>query len=814
MKLTRFAISLICLLCFNICIHAQALNSENLTNVKVDNLNDEEIRGYYLKVTSSGLTEDQAYQILSSKGLPAQEIDKLRMRLSSINLDSTTPSGPLREKIVKTPARRVNMDAAGVPMESFVKDSLIFGSELFSANSLVFEPNLRIATPSNYILGPDDELIIHVFGFSEQTYNLTVNPEGNIYIPNVGPLYVNGLSIDEALGKIKAKLGGTIYKAIGSGQTKVSLDLGKIRTIRVSVIGEARKPGTYLVSSLTTLFNLLYLCGGPTEMGTYRNIQLIRDGHVKRTLDIYDFLTKGDMKDNVRLEELDVIRIPYYVTRVTLSGEVKRQGKFELKPGETLNQLLAFAGGFTDQAYKASVNITQLTEKEKKIADIPAASFTSYQPQSSDIITIGKILDRFANRVNINGAIFRPGDYEMTEGMTLRELIVKAGGLREDAYLQRGIISRVNEDMSPASLSFNVSEVIKGIDILPLKKEDFITIGSIADMKDKYTVSIEGQVHNPGEFAWKENFTVKDLIFLAGGFSESANLANVEISRRIKDATVGSVQFKQADVTIIDLKNGLSGKDKDMTLQPYDIVSVRSLPGYVQQRSVYVAGEVMNMGKYVLENNNEKLTDLLRRFGGFKSGADSGNITLKRVIRSGLSSEERRDLFQRLMSISEDSLNNNTALRDAIYKNYDIISINLQDAVKNPASTSNLLLEDGDYISVSRSSSLVRVAGAVYYPTLIPHHNGSSMKYYLEQAGGLTENARKNSAMVIHPDGQVATVSKFLFFKSYPTVMPRSEIFVPTKNRNNRNRLSTGEWVAISSVFATLGTLLITAFKK
>ncbi len=813
MKLTRIAISLIGLLAFNVCIHAQTLSNENLSRVKVETISEDEIKGYYQRATSSGLSEDQVYQILSSKGLPQEEIEKLKKRISSISLNSTTPAGPVREKVVKAPARTANPDAGSIPMEVFNKDSAIFGSELFSASSMVFEPNLRIATPSNYILGPDDEVIINVFGFSEQTYNLTVNQEGNIYIPNLGPIYVSGFSIEQAESKIRSKMAATIYKAIRNGQTRVQISLGKIRSIHVTVIGEARKPGTYTVSSLTTLFNLLYLAGGPSEMGSFRNIELIRGNQVKRKIDIYNFLTKGDLKDNLLLEELDVIRIPYYQTRVTINGQVKRQGKFELQPDETFNQLLSYAGGFSDDAYKASVNVTQLTEKEKKIVDVPSSAFATYKPASSDVITVGKILNRFANRVNINGSVFRPGDYELEAGMTLKQLIEKAGGVMEDAFLQRGFISRLNADLSPSSLSFGVAQVINGTQIIPLKKEDFITIGSIAEMKGKMTVNIEGQVHNPGEFVWRENLTLKDVVFLAGGFSETANTVNIEVSRRVKDAKVGEANFKQAEVIAVDLKDGLNGTGKDLILEPFDLISVRSLPSYVKQRTVYIDGEVLSPGKYTLETNNDKLSDLVKRFGGFKSGADSGNITLKRFNNTGLSAEEKKDLFQRLLSVSEDSLQNNDVLRKEINKNFDIISINLQEAIAEPGGTSNLLLEDGDYISVDRSSSLIRVGGAVYYPTMIPYKEGASMKYYLQSSGGYTENARKSSAIVLKPDGKAETVSRFLFFKSYPTITPRSEIFIPAKNKSNKNRLGTGEWIAISSIFATLGTLLITAFK-
>ena len=813
MKLTRIALSIVCLLAINVCIHAQILSNENLTNIKIENVTEDEIKGYYERALNSGLSEDQVYQILLSKGLPQEELEKLKKRIASINLNSTTPGGPLKEKVVKTAPRTFNADAVAVPMQSFRKDTLVFGSELFSSNSMVFEPNLRIATPSNYILGPDDEVIINVFGFSEQTYNLTVNQEGNIYIPNVGPVYVSGFSMEQAETKIRNKLAATIYKAIRGGQTKVQISLGKIRSIRVTVIGEARKPGTYTVSSLTTLFNLLYLAGGPSEMGSFRNIELIRGNVVKRKIDIYNFLTKGDLKDNLLLEELDVIRIPYYQTRVTLNGQVKRQGKFELQPDESFNQLLSYAGGFSDDAYRASVNVTQLTEKEKKIIDVPSSSFAMYKPASSDVITVGKILNRFANRVNINGSVFRPGDYEMEDGMTLKQLIEKAGGVMEDAFLQRGIISRLNADLSPATVSFGVAQVVNGTQVIPLKKEDFITIGSIANMKDKMTVSIEGQVHNPGEFIWRENLSLKDVIFLAGGFFETANTENIEVSRRIKDAKVGEANFKQAEVIAVDLKDGLNGTGKDLVLEPFDLISVRALSSYVKQRTVYIDGEVLNPGKYTLETNNDKLSDLVKRFGGFKSGADSGSITLKRFNNNGLSADEKKDLFQRLLNVSEDSLQKNDVLRKEINKNFDIISIDLRQALAEPGGTSNLMLEDGDYISVDRNSSLIRVGGAVYYPTMIPYKEGASMKYYLNRSGGYIENARRSSAIVLKPDGKAEKVSRFLFFKSYPTITPRSEIFVPAKNKSNKNRLGTGEWIAISSIFATLGTLLITAFK-
>ena len=816
MKLTRFLLTIICVFGMLSVFSQPDLSSTDLRTVKIDALSDTEIQGYYNKAISSGATEEQLYQLAQQRGLPPEEMIKLRQRVASLNTGSRKAIAGSATVVNNAGAdRKMNVGTDVVPMQATKKDVNIFGAELFSVNSSTFEPSLRISTPSNYIVGPDDELIINVYGYSEQTYNLTVNAEGNIYIPNVGPLYVSGLSIEQASAKIRAKLAATIYRNISSGATSVQVSLGKIRSIHITVIGEATKPGTYTVSSLTTMFNLLYLCGGPSDMGSYRNIELIRGNQVHRKVDLYGFLTNGDNKDNVLLQEGDIIRIPYYTTRVTLSGYVKRQGKFELQKGETFRQLLNYAGGFTDNAYQASVQVRQLTDREQKIADIPAGEFDRYQPSGSDFFVIGQVLDRFVNRVSIAGAVRRPGEFELENNMTLSTLIEKAGGLREDAYLDRGIISRLNTDLTPASVSFNVKEVVLGGTSIPLKREDVVNIASISGLKDNYNVSIEGEVHTPGQFSWRENLTVKDIIFLAGGFTDYANPGSIEISRRIKNANVGEKQYQQAELLKLDLKDGkLSGRDADVPLQPFDIVMVRTLPGYVQQRSVFVTGQIMNPGRYVMETNTERIASMVKRFGGFRNAADSNFILVRRVTKLGLSADDKRVLFERLLNINNDSLNNNSRLKEEIYRNFDLISIDLKKAIANENSPDNIMLEDGDYITVERASNLIKVSGEVYYPTVVPYEAGKSMKYYVSRSGSFTDNARKKGSMIIYPDGRAKSIGRFLFFNNYPSVMPRSEIFVPAKSKTNHYRLSTGEWVAISSIFATLGTLIITAFKK
>jgi protein involved in polysaccharide export with SLBB domain len=812
MKLTRLLLTVACVLGLLTTSSAQtSLSANDLRNVKIDAVSDAEIADYYEKAAGSGLSNERIYQVVQQKGLPAEEVSKLKQRIDFLKTKST--SGELKES--GTTEKVANTEAEVPPKQVIPKDLSIFGAELFASAGSVFVPDLRIATPSNYVLGPDDELIVNVYGYSEQVYNLTVSKEGSIYIPNVGPLFVSGLSIEEATARIKSKLSSTIYRNISSGATKVQVTLGKIRSVRVTVIGEASKPGSYTVPSLATLFNLLYLCGGPSDMGSYRNIELIRGNKVSRKIDLYGILVNGDFKDNVLLNEGDVIRIPYYAVRVTLKGQVKREGRFEMLQGETFSRLLEFAGGFTDSAYRAAVQVTQVTDEERKIADLPAAAYNTYQPKGSDYFTISRVLNRFANRVSIAGAVQRPGDYELDKNMTVQQLIAKAGGLREDAYVERGVISRLKTDLSPESLSFNVQQAVEGASPIPLVKEDVVNIASKTELKDEYKVSVEGEVHVPGEYKWRENLTVKDLILLSGGFTEYADASSIEVSRRVRNANVNEKEFKQAEIIHLSIHNGsLTGDAKDLTLQPFDIVVIRPLSGYVQQRSIYVSGQVMNPGRYIMETNTQRFSNMVKRFGGFKSAADSNFVTIRRVAKLGLSNEERQALFERLLNIDADSLQSNAQLRTELNRNYDLISVDVKKALSDENSTANIMLEDGDVLLVDRASSLIKVSGAVYYPTVIPYEGGRSMKYYVERSGSFTDDAQKRGAMVIYPDGKAKTISKFFFFKNYPSIMPRSEIFVPVKSKNSRNRLSTGEWVAISSIFATLGTLFITAFRN
>src|SRR6185312_146964 len=621
------------------------------------------------------------------------------------------------------------------------------------------------------------------------------------------PVNINGLSIEQATSKIKTKLASTIYRAINSGKTKVQVSLGKIRSIRVTVIGQAKKPGTYTVSSLTTLFNILYLCGGPTPMGSYRDIEIVRGNEVKRTADLYDFLVDGIQKDNILLKEGDVVRIPYYKNRVSVTGKVKRPGKFEMLDNETFNDLLKYSGGFTDDAYRGAVTVVRITDTEKKIIDVNAAQYGSFQTSGSDSIIVRKLQEDYGNRVQITGSVLRPGSYELSPDLTINSLIEKAGGLKRDAYTNRISIFRYLQNKMPTMLSVDLDSATK-INNVFLRKDDSVAVHSIFEFQDTNFVSIEGNVRKPGNIPWRENLSLRDVLLSVGGISEFGDSSTIEISRRIKNANVDVANHNESKIFNINLAENNNG-GQDVILQPYDLIIVKTLPGYSSQRTVLVLGEVKSPGRYGLEKSGDKISDVLKRVGGFKASADSSSITIRISIKSSLSTTEREKLFQRILNIDPDSLSLHPRLKDELYKSYDLISVDLTTALSNPNNSENLILEDGDVLTVDRSSNLVKISGEVYNPTIIPYKENKNLKYYVQQAGSFTPYARKAGALVIYPDGKAASVKHFLWFKFYPSVSARSEIFVPQKVKSNRMRLGTGELALIVSALGILANVVL-----
>lgn len=777
------------------------LKSNDLSTLKVDNLSDGDIAKINAQLKSNGLTIDQAEPLALSKGMTSGEFSKLKMRIESQSVSEGTSAkiedeglGRKQEMVVNTKVK----DEA---------NALIFGSELFDNPSLNFEPNLKLATPLNYILGPGDEMQISVYGVQEFTASVPVSVEGKINIQFVGQIPVSGMTIEAATQKIKTSL-AKVYKTINSGQSQVGVSLSRIRTIKVTIIG-SKQPGNYAVSSLATVYNALFLGGGPGKNGSYRNIELLRDNKIYQTIDIYRFLVNGDQSDNVGLKDNDVIRIPAYSQRVTLEGEVKRPGIFEMKNGETFSDLLSFASGFNEFAYTASVNVTQKTDREFKVRDIKASEFGSYKPLFGDVITVSKILNRFENRIQITGAVFRPDTYSFYEGMRISALIAKADGLKEDAYNTRATIIRLKDDLTTEVVNVNLTKALQGdpeADIF-LKREDVVTVYSILDFVEEYKITIDGEINKPGIYPYFENLTLNDLLVQAGGLSGSAS-KKIEIARMIMSDEIDEKNPNRAQLINLEITSENNEQLKNLELQPFDVVNVRKMAVYEKPEIVTVSGAVTYAGKYVLANKKEKIYDVIQRAGGLTAVADVEGVKINRPIKK----EQIEELKNVNLNLEKnDSIQDNLIEKIGEEVKFATIPVDWVDILKNQDSRTNVILFPGDEIKVATFSEGVKVSGNVLLTSEIPYNSGKGFNYYLNAVGGIDAKGWKKNAYIIYPNGKAAVSSSFLFFRSYPNVLPGSQIVVPEKPETKK--MSTGEWVGIGSALTSIGLLIITAFR-
>lgn len=744
---------------------------------RVDQLSDEQVQEFYRRAQSSGLSELQIEQAAMSQGYTLDDISKMRRRLAQIRGKaprSYQNSGDADTSITRSLPNglsRRRADSLSSPRaDSASMRSRVFGASLFQNASLSFEPDIRIATPRNYVVGPDDEILLDVYGASSDNFRLRVTPEGTVKIPNLAPVIVSGLTVEQAEQRIIARLRQGGFQGLGTAGsgTYATASVGKIRSIRVTLVGEVVRPGTYTISSLGSAFNALYLAGGPNpETGSFRRIQVIRGNRVIRTIDLYDFLLRADQRDNVRLQDQDVIRVAEYQTRVDVQGEVRRPYLFELLPGETFQTLLGFAGGFNEEAYTASVSVRRNTARERKVLTLTPEEFAQFVPQRGDRYTIGRILDRYENRVQITGAVMRPGDYALGNGVTtVGELIRRADGLRKDAFTTRANVFREKENTDIENISFDVAKLLtKEIADIPLQRQDSVVIQSLRNLREAYFVSIEGAVNRPDTFKFADNMTVSDLITLAGGFQEGATANRLEIARRIRSDSTTEQNNTEIYRFSLDRSLSLNPNDARFLLQPFDIVYVRTQPYYGNQQRVVVAGEVMHPGTYAILNQTERINDLISRTGGLKPDAYLAGAQLKR--------------------------------------DRQIVGTDIRAVVENPASEGNLLLQNEDTLYIPRRSDVVSIQGAVLNPSTVSYEDGLSLKDYISLSGGYTENARVGRSYVIYPNGRKDRTKQFIGVKNYPVIQPGSVVVVPFKPLDN-NRLSTIERVTILSVTSTL----------
>jgi len=720
-----------------------------------------------------------------------------------------------------------------------VKPKVIFGSYLFSKNNLTFEPKLNIPTPPKYILGTYDELIIDVSGMYEANYKLKVSPEGFVRVPNVSPIKVSGQTIEAATRSIKSRL-SAIYPS-----SQINVTLGSIRSIRVTVVGEATRPGTYTLPSLATAFNALYACGGPDSIGSMRDIKVVRHGRVVANVDVYNFLLDGAFTNNIGLQDEDVIKIEPYKVRITIAGAVKREGFFEALPGETMQHLVRFAGGYNDNAYKALITTIRLTDKGKTVVDVAENQFATFKLQSGDSCFVSTTSTKFDNRVDISGSVYRPGTYALDSGMTVKQLITKAEGLKEDAYLNMAFINRKQANQIPEIIGFNLGEVLHGDKPdVPLQKDDSVVVRSLFDYREGQFVSIQGAVQEPGEFKLVENITIKDLIFKAKGFTEMANTDSVELVRIIKDpqrllsSNERTVVYKFALDKDLNFKRG----GADMVLENGDQVIVRTISGYEQIRMVKVEGEVLQPGNYSITNKAERISDLIKRAGGFTQYAYPLGAYLIRTekvtgVQKKMNELTKENAKKQLKGKNDnkvdaslvkaggnatDALSDEDSIPgkmsksgklDKVFKSEGIVGINLMEIMKHPGVKDDFYLEEGDDIFVPRELQTVKVMGEVLFPTYVGYEKGKSLRSYISGAGGFTEQAQSKKTFVLYANGTAKSTTSFLGIRHYPKLQPGARIIVPEKPTEIKTPLTAGEVVGILSSLTSAMVLIYSVVK-
>lgn len=751
-------------------------------------------------VDPATVTPDQVKEILDKNKTDQKNADNTQEQEGKKDQDKKKDN-----KTEKTQKIGADVKAeAGLP---------IFGNEIFNNPNSTFAPDENRPVPQNYILGPGDKLSIAVTGNSVVGFTPTVNPDGSITLKEFGKVFVGGRTIENATEVIKEKLRANRF-AVDRG-TNVDVTLTNIRSIRITMLGEVRKPGDYTLSSLTTVFNALYESGGITSNGTFRGIKVMRNSEQIAQIDMYDYLLRGDISGNITLRDGDIIMVPEYRVRVSMEGEVKRPAYFEVLPGEALRDVINFAGGFTDYAYRFSIKAVQLTDKQQRLRDIEQKDFDNYIPLKGDKYTVSRIYNKYENRVSLMGAVYRPGDFELTDGLTLRELIKKADGLKEDAYLERGYITRLKDDNSGEVIPFYVKAIVDGTaeDIL-LKREDVIQISSIFDYTDAYTVSITGKVRAGGTFPYTTGMTVEDLILKSGGFADGANTVEVEIARRVKDSDRKAKDAKLANIIKIVIDSRLKLAESRFKLEPFDVVSIFALPGYVKPQMVTVEGEVMNPGTYAMLSKDDRISDLVARANGFTAYAYLNGASLKRgdYIETASDAEKQNLKMQQFAEKQAEATDGKSLVNlSNPTKRNDYVDIDLAYVLKNKKGKKDLILLDGDVLNVPRELQTVKVSGEIYSPKTTVYVSGQSLKEYVMRSGGSTDDALMRHSYVVYANGASKGTRHFLFFKNYPNIEPGAEIFVPKrkprKERDGATLVQT--WVGLSASVASMAALVV-----
>uniref|UniRef100_UPI0040485B20 SLBB domain-containing protein n=1 Tax=Algoriphagus sp. TaxID=1872435 RepID=UPI0040485B20 len=826
----------------------------DLNTIRVDQLSDDQIEELVKRAQDAGLSSTDFLMMAQMRGMPSGEIEKLRNRIESLatgaskSRSTNVSKRTAREQININDITRGLMETQEL-MEEEKADSLLFGSTLFFQKNrkLSFEPSLNQATPKNYILGPGDLIYVDIYGQSEKYYEATVNPEGSILLDNIGLIAVSGKTIEAAEGIIKNRVAAFYTGLSGANpSTFLQVTLGNVKTIKVHILNEVRLPGTFTLSAFSTVFNAMYAAGGPSDKGTLRAIQLIRNNKKIAEIDVYDLLINGTANLDVQLQDQDVILVNPYLARVKVMGEVKRPLVFEVTPEDNLEDILRFAGGFTDLAFKDRISISRITGNQRSISDVYSNQLGLFNLKGGDEVTVGRIIDRYTNRIQIKGAVFRPGVFSLTEGLTLTQLIKNADGLKGDAYTQRASILRTKGDLSSEVLEVNLQAVLEGRqEDVVLQREDVIRISSIYDVQNERYIQILGEVKRPGTYPYAAGMTPEELILIAGGLQESANIKDIEIARRLEDSDSGTL----SDIITTSINADLSFNPNAISLAPFDQVIVRKRANFTMQRLVSVEGQVNSPGIFAIQTSVDRISDLIKRAGGVNQFAYTKGATLIRkteffnteseqvrrqknlealrvlLKENPTNPEAQEELLIRLFrdlpkeKVAKTDSTANNAKRESLdqiaaetpgvavkFKETEAVAINLEKILANPGSEEDLVLEEGDILNVPKLLQTVRMRGDVVYPTTLRHEQGRSLRFYINGAGGFDRRANRKQTYVVYANGAVKRTKGFFGVRSFPVVEPGAEVIIPSKGPKIPIRL--GELVGVTTGLATLALVL------
>ncbi len=772
-------------------------------------MTDQQVLEYVKQGMSEGKDQRQMATELARRGVTREQAERVKklyeqeQGVSTSKMSGTEQNEARLREATQEESTTSVLENPQPDSRELAQENQVFGRNIFNTRNLTFEPSVNLATPPNYRLGPGDEVIIDIWGTSQNTIRQQISPDGTINIEKIGPVSLSGMTVSEANEYLKRVLGKT-YSGLDAldGTLEIRLTLGNARTIQINVMGEVIQPGTYALSSFSTVFHALYRAGGVNEIGSLRNVQVTRNGKTVAKVDVYDFIMKGKTQDDIRLQEGDVIIVPAYEALVQISGNVKRPMKFEMKKNETLATLIGYAGGFSADAYTRSLRVVRQNGEEYEINTVKEIDYSAYPMRNGDVVTAEAILNRFTNKLEVRGAVYRPGIYQLNgEINTVRALVNEAKGLMGDAFTNRAVLQREREDLTTEIISVDVRSIMAGTSPdIPLQKNDILYIPSIHDLEDRGDVAIFGEVAKPDSYSYSDNMTLEDLIIRAGGLRESASTVRVDVSRRIKDPKSTHSTDSIGQMFTFALKDGfVIDGEQGFTLQPYDQVFVRRSPGYQAQQNVQVTGEVIFGGTYAMTTTEERLSDLVKKAGGATPKAYLRGAKLIRVANDE-EKKRMRDVINLMNRQFGEAMMDSLGIR---VEDTFSVGIDLEKAMAQPGSEYDLVLREGDVLSVPKLNNTVKVNGAVMMPNTVGYLSDKNANYYLDQAGGYALNAKKSKKFVIYMNGQVARIKG----RSKDKIEPGCEIIVPSKKNK---RVNVGEILGYASSFGSLATMFAT----